>query len=301
MINQDLNLLINEWQEYLKHERKYSDHTVLSYGTDLNYFLIFLKDHLAKEITIADLRDLSIANFRSWLAHRKQDKKAFSSSARAISSIRSFFGFSAQNGNLKNLEIFSVRTPKFKNALPKDVNYNDIFSIIEAMESFDDPEWVIKRDQAILILIYGCGLRISEALGIRKEDIAIDHIKIFGKGKKERIVPLLPIVTEYLDEYLMFCPYDTDEFIFYGEQGKKLAPAIFQRKIQKIRNLLNLPDEITPHAFRHSFATHLLQNGTDIRTIQELLGHNDLATTQRYTKVNVNHLLSVYKNSHPRG
>lgn len=314
-INSEVVSLLKEFLEYLQSQKRYSNHTVISYRTDLLYFFDFLQkenfnqnsrqnpEQNPGQISKKILEDLTIHDFRSWLVFRKESDFSNSSTARALSCLRSFFAFHNRQKNLKNNQIKNLRTPKLSKTIPKAVDEPDIKMIAEAINQFDQEEWYQKRDLALLTLIYGCGLRISEALGITKEHLVNPEVIIItGKGSKQRMLPVLTIVQNRINEYLASCPYNlkSDQPIFLGARGKKYNPRLFQKLISDIRKMLGLAETVTPHAFRHSFATHLLEAGGDLRTIQELLGHSSLSTTQRYTKIDKKRLLEVYNKSHPR-
>lgn len=294
---------LEKWQEYLTHEKNFSSHTVESYVTDVKYFLIFCSTHLNQVIDIDLLNILTLSDFRAWLSYRKRENFALSSSARAIAALKNFFKYLLKFHQFTNKSIFSLRSPKLAASIPKALNQNQTFTALENTENLAKEHWLSLRDKALLYLLYGCGLRISEALSLKKKDLAKDFLVVKGKGSKERIVPIIPLLVDLIDNYFSFCPFEVkdNDFIFIGKQGKPLNPAVFQRQIRHLRNLYNLPETTTPHSFRHSFATHLLTNGSDLKSIQELLGHESLVTTQKYTKTDARHLLEVYKKSHPYG
>ncbi len=294
--------LVEKFLAFLQKEKKYSTHTLVSYRTDLFYFFDFLFKAQEKIITNSTLKNLTVNDFRNWLSVRLENH-VNASNARGLSSLRSFFRFLDKNNLLKNPEIEKIKTPKIPKSLPKAVDATDINKIISAIENLHKDTWQIKRDIALLTLIYGCGLRISEALSITKNSLANnDFLIITGKGKKQRMVPLLPLVKKRINAYLDICllKQTNDKPIFLGKQGGIYTARMFSRLLQDIRRALNLPETVTPHAFRHSFATHLLEAGGDLRTIQELLGHQSLSTTQRYTKIDKSRLLSAYQKFHPR-
>lgn len=291
----EVQKIVDDFLKYLSSEKRCSSHTIISYQTDIFYFFEFIRNN--QIITKAFLENLTLQDFRSWLLHRSQNNFSNSSTARAISCLRSFFKFLNQNKIISNSAIENLKTPKLSKPIPKAVDKIDIDSITELLKEFSKEEWLYKRDLALLTLIYGTGFRISEALSITPDHLNSNGVLIVtGKGDKQRMVPMLPIVEKRINEYLSVLPYKLkgNEPIFKGLRGKTYQPALFEKLIQKIREFLNLPDTITPHAFRHSFATHLLENGGDLRTIQELLGHSSLSTTQRYTKIDKNRLLEVY-------
>jgi integrase/recombinase XerC len=292
---------IQEWQDFLISEKGFSEHTSSAYIIDLTYFCKFISNHCSTPCSTHVLDKLSLQDFRAWLAFRKREGLAFSSTCRAIAAVKNFFKYAIRYHLLTNKAIFNLKSPKQPSSLPKALNENQMHSVLDNSGETAKETWLALRNQALLYLLYGCGLRISEALSLRVKDLAKDPIVIKGKGNKERIVPLLPIIVEQIKQYLAICPYSlTDnDLVFIGKQGKPLDPGVFQREIRHLRNLLNLPETTTPHAFRHSFATHILANGGDLKSIQELLGHTDLTTTQKYTKVESKHLLDMYKKAHP--
>lgn len=304
-LSPDLTLHAKAWLEWLKGVRRMSPHTLTAYQSDLEQFCIFLHDYLAEgPITAVMLARLEHRELRAWLAQRRQDGISDSSNARALSSIRNFYRYLQQETGLENAAIFNLRMPRLKKPLPKALTTQDALHAVETLKTLHPEPWVALREWALLTLLYGCGLRISEALSLARDDLssARHGLRIRGKGGKERVVPVLPQVTEAIDAYLAACPYagGKETPLFLGVRGERLAPAVFQRQIRQLRAVLGLPESATPHAFRHSFATHLLAEGGDLRAIQELLGHENLSTTQRYTHVDTARLMAAYKNAHPR-
>lgn len=300
--DKEVENLLKKFLDFLRIEKKYSAHTLTSYRFDLFHFIDFLFKDQQKIIDKTILENLTIYNFRNWLSERLSNH-VNASNARSLSALRSFFRFLNKNNLLKNSEIEKIKTPKTGKPIPKSVDEIDIEKILEAIKEENKDEWEIKRDLALLTLIYGCGLRISEALSITRQSLENSDVLIIeGKGNKQRMVPLLPIVKKRINDYLKNCPFahESRYTIFFGAQGAPYLARIFSRLMQKIRRKLNLSETITPHAFRHSFATHLLEAGGDLRVIQELLGHESLSTTQRYTKIDKNRLLSAYAKFHPR-
>ncbi len=295
----DLHLysIIAGWEQYLKDEKRFSQNTLDAYLNDMLVFLSFITEHRGRTADKAMLESLRLSDFRSFFANISARRTA-TSRARTISSVRSFYRYCERNGILKNEDIFLVKSAKLPKPLPKALNTSDTAGAIEtAAEITAAQGWVGLRDAALLQLIYGCGLRISEALELKVGDIEHGQLKIKGKGGKERMVPLLESIRDSLSKLVEACPFCDSKaaFIFYGTQGKKLNPAVFQRAVRTVRISLGLPDTTTPHTFRHSFATHLLENSGDLRTIQELLGHASLSTTQRYTKVDTKRIISAFE------
>ena len=260
-----------------------------------------MQEYLGEKISLKVLKNLEAREFRAWLASRMGTYEN-SSNARALSSVKSYFRYLEKQGLCKNAAIFHLKSPKLKKSLPKAVGEEKTAEAIATIGTLRD-DWQGTRDLALLLLIYGSGLRISEALSLTYGAVKnADAITILGKGNKQRMVPLLPVVSETIEAYIKACPHTfaNDSILFIGARGQALNPAIFQKTIRNVRAALNLPDTTTPHAFRHSFATHLLAAGSDLRSIQELLGHASLSTTQRYTHVDASRLLSAYDKAHPR-
>ncbi len=304
--DKNMKTILDKWLSYIENEKRFSNHTIKSYERDISYFLSFLCEYLGEKVTKQTLEKLELRDFRSWLAFRAKNKLSFSSTARAVSVIRSFYRYLERNSILTNAAIFALRTPKKDKPLPKALSIEQADKALAIIGFNAKDDWVEKRDIAILTLLYGTGLRISEALSLKRSDIPngdTNSIKVMGKGNKERIVPVLPVIIKAINDYLKYCPYkkDKDEFLFLGARGGVLNPSIFQENLRKIRAAADLPESATPHAFRHSFATHLLNDGADLRSIQELLGHVSLSTTQRYTKIDTNRLLESYSKLHPKG
>ena len=295
--SREIKQLIAQWQSWLLNERRYSPHTLDAYSRDLSGFFDFAAEHLGKVPETADLAKLEVRDFRAYLSQRAARHIDKSSLARELSTLKNFFKWLARYDILRNPALSVIRTPRLAKVLPKALEVNDTFNVIDEAQNLASNSWQGLRDTAIFTLLYGCGLRISEALSLNVGDIGNnDFLRIKGKGNKERIVPLLPVVVENINKYLAECPYQPKqgEPLFLGARGDRLVPRIIQRQMQKIRAYLGLPDNLTPHALRHSFATHLLAEGTDLRSIQELLGHASLTTTQRYTDVQIETLKKEY-------
>ncbi|MGO8921090.1 MAG: tyrosine recombinase XerC [Stellaceae bacterium] len=299
----DLVEAIARWQRWLGDERRASPHTLAAYGSDLAAFLDFLGEHRGAEPSLAELGALTPADFRAYLAARAGDAAARSSTARGLSVLRGFFRFLDRRGLVRNAALAAVRTPKLPRSVPKALSADDADTALDAAEDARAP-WIGKRDVAILTLLYGCGLRLGEALGLtrRQAPVAPGPLTVTGKGNKTRQVPVLPQVAEAVAGYLALCPYRLapEEPLFLGARGGPLHPRLVQKKMQELRAQLGLPEKATPHALRHSFATHLLAGGGDLRAIQELLGHASLTTTQRYTAIDAARLIAVYDKAHPR-
>lgn len=295
--------IIKRWQGWLKNERRYSEHTLDAYFRDLSDFFIYLNQRLEHLPNLSDISQIDIRGFRGYISARASRHLDKTTLARNISGLKNFYRWLDDNDIIKNSAISIVSSPKLPKSLPKALDIEDTFNVIESTKEFSKDLWQGLRDTAVFTLLYGCGLRISEALSLNIGDINPhnDFVRIRGKGNKERIVPLLPIIINAVDDYLAKCPYKmrVGEPLFLGARGERLSPRIIQRQLQKIRIYLGLPESLTPHALRHSFATHLLAEGTDLRSIQELLGHSSLTTTQRYTDVQIDTLTKEYNKAHP--
>ena len=298
---------LTDWQDWLTHEKHYSAHTLDAYSRDVISFFKFLGRHLGHAPGLEDLDRLSTRDFRGYLARRNLDGLERTSTARAMSTLKTFFKYLVREGRIKNTIIQTVRIPKVPKSIPKALSIEDALTALDVVEELSNEVWVGKRNKALLTLLYGCGLRLGEALKLSRDEglRALDgdaSLVISGKGGKQRLVPVLPAVSKAIQDYLDVSPFqfEGDAPLFVGVRGKRLNPAIAQKTVRELRALLKLPDSATPHALRHSFATHLLGGGGDLRTIQELLGHASLSSTQRYTEVDGEHLSMVYDATHPR-
>jgi integrase/recombinase XerC len=299
----DLAAVMPRWRDWLAIERQFSDHTVTAYLGDVTAFLGFFAGHRGHPIRLRDLAEAGLADFRAWLARKTTAGATATSRARAVSALRNFFGWLDRSGILHNPRIGALTTPKLPRTAPKPLPVADAATLLDAAETFVEEPWIGLRDRALFTLLYGCGLRISEGLALDRGALPLgDSLKVLGKGRKERVVPVLPAVAEAIAAYAAACPYGggKDAPLFVGARGKRLDPAIAQKAMRSLRHQLQLPDTATPHALRHSFATHVLGGGGDLRAIQELLGHASLSTTQRYTEVETEQLLAVYQGAHPR-
>ncbi|KLN59971.1 recombinase XerC [Kiloniella spongiae] len=302
--NDDIQTAFEDWLSWHRNEKRSSDKTIEAYAQDIRAFLKFLAEHSGHTITLKSMDQLHIRDFRSWLAARSGQNLNKTSTARALSAVRGLFKWMNKQQLINNHALDILRTPKKTHAVPKALTKEEAQQVMGQSPELQSDTWVGLRDQAVLLLLYGCGLRISEALDLNQEDAprrGQDSLRVMGKKNKERLVPMLPIVADAIASYQASCPYPKGQGspLFFGVKGKRLSPRIIQLQTQKLRGLLNLPETATPHALRHSFATHLLSNGGDLRAIQELLGHNSLSTTQRYTDVDADELLKVYDKAHP--
>lgn len=295
------------WRDWLADEKRAALPTLEAYQRDLADFLAFLGEHRGGEIGLKLLGLLSHNDFRAWLAARNKQGLARSSTARALSAVRGFFRFLDRRGLCHNAAIGVLRTPKLPKSVPKALTIDEARDLTDDIDQLSDEPWIGARDTAVVTLLYGAGLRIAEALGLSQAELerlarGAQTLVITGKGNKQRLVPILPAINQAVAAYLRLCPYDVPakEAGFRGARGKPLDPAIVQRAVAKLRGLLGLPESATPHALRHSFATHLLGAGGDLRAIQELLGHASLSTTQRYTAVDAAQLGAIHAAAHPR-
>jgi integrase/recombinase XerC len=292
------------WLASLKSERRMAALTLEAYARDLGQFAAFMADHLGGPAAISDLESLTVSDFRAFLARRRSQGAESRTLARQLSSLRSFYRFAERNKLFRNAAIVAIQSPKLPHSVPKPLSVEAAARVSkgDALATDETPKWVLARDAAVLTLLYACGLRISEALTLTPKQASTTPLSITGKGNKTRIVPILPAAQTAIATYLELCPYplNANQPMFRGVKGGPLNARNIQLLIERLRGALGLPDTATPHALRHSFATHLLSNGADLRVIQELLGHASLSTTQVYTEVNRTHLLEQYRKAHPR-
>jgi len=291
---------------HLEHERRASPRTCQAYGACVRAYLAFLERHLGAAVALPDLGRVTAADLRAYLAARRSGPHPLSarSASQALSAIRAFHRFLDLRLGVGNTSIALVRGPRIRPGAPRPVSEDQAASLLaEAGLDTDTPAWVALRDEAVLTLLWGCGLRISEALALRRRDAPLaEALRITGKGGKTRLAPVLPAVREAVDAYAAALPQalSPEDALFRAVRGGPLRARQVQALMQRLRGRLGLPDRATPHALRHSFATHLLGAGADLRSIQELLGHASLSTTQRYTAVDAAGLLSAYAKAHPR-
>ena len=304
----DLAVEMARWLKHLRSERRLSPKTVEAYERDLRQFLTFLSEHFGGRVTLKQFGKLATADVRAFMAMRRADDVAGRSLMRTLAGLRAFGKFLEAEGKGKLGALAAIRAPKVGKTLPKPLTVENARLMADAdIRAGEAREpWVLARDAAVMALLYGSGLRISEALSLKRRDVpapgAGDVLVVTGKGNKTRMVPVLQNVLALISDYVSMCPYDLgpDKPIFVGARGGPLSPRIIQLAMARLRGALGLPDSATPHALRHSFATHLLGRGGDLRAIQELLGHASLSTTQIYTAVDTERLLDVYKTAHPR-
>lgn len=301
----DLQQAREGWLKALSGERRLSVLTLDAYERDTRQFLQFLTGHCGGPPGIADIKELRPADLRGFLAQRRNDGAGPRTLGRGLAGVRSLLRFLERQGLVNAAGSAALRAPKQPKSLPKPLTAVDAKRVVSAGEQLAEEPWIAARNAAVLTLLYGSGLRISEALNLSGAELANDGdtvLRVTGKGGKTRLVPVLPVALQAVAEYRKLCPYHLDAkgALFRGARGGQLDPAIVQREMRKMRAALNLPETATPHALRHSFATHLLGRGGDLRTIQELLGHASLSTTQIYTGVDTARLLEIYEAAHPR-
>ncbi|HEX3810325.1 MAG TPA: tyrosine recombinase XerC [Rhizomicrobium sp.] len=297
--------LKQDWLAALAHERRFSANTLRAYGDDLSRLLGFLHDHLGGAVDARALAKLSPADFRAFITLRRSEGLSSRSVQRTLASIRSFFRWLAREEILENPAPRAIRGPRVKRGLPRPLSEKDAKSFLDktAQQKNKNYKWLPARDAALFTLLYGAGLRISEALSLKRGDAPLsESLSIIGKGNKERSVPVLPAVRKAIDDYLKACPLNLGPHapLFLSRLGKAMSPREAQSVMQALRSQLGLSERATPHALRHSFATHLLANGGDLRSVQELLGHASLSTTQTYTEIETSQLMEIYKKAHPR-
>ncbi len=291
------------WQRELGSVRRLAANTLEAYGRDVDQFLSFLAGHAGGPVTLATLKELRGADIRAFMAQRRSESLGSRSLARVLSALKSFFRFLEREGVVATEALNVIRTPKLPKSLPKALTVIEARQTIATTEEMEERPWVAARDMAVLSLCYGAGLRISEALALTSGDLEAQVLRVTGKGGKVRLVPLIEAVRKSIDLYLELCPFKSwpEEPLFRGVKGGVLSPRLIQMRMVQLRSALGLPPSATPHALRHSFATHLLGRGGDLRAIQELLGHASLSTTQIYTAVDTDRLLESYRKAHPRG
>ncbi|MEM7439120.1 MAG: tyrosine recombinase XerC [Pseudomonadota bacterium] len=296
--------LLNRWLATLTAVRGGSDATVEAYRRDVSGFLGFMTGYKGGELGLTTLSNLKLTDMRAWMAQERRRGLGARSLARALSAVKTFFRWLGEAEGIDASAVLAARSPKFKKPLPRPIAQESAKTLIDTVELQSQDPWVAARDVAIITLLYGCGLRISEALSLDRASLPLgETLRIVGKGGKERIVPVLPAARSAVEAYVRACPFkgtDTTP-LFLGVRGKRLNPRQVQKVMEATRMQLGLPATATPHALRHSFATHLLEAGGDLRAIQELLGHASLSTTQAYTAVDSARLMEVYRVAHPKG
>ena len=300
-----MNDAVADFINYLKQTKHYSEHTATAYERDISDFLKFYVKFSGATPSLQDMARLDTIFFRSFLADQQRRGLAHKSTARTLSSVRGFFKYLTKKYGIKNEAIGLISSPKVPRKLSKAIDAIDVKNMRDAIDSIDSAEpWIAARDWALVVLLFGCGLRISEALGLTNRNIQghPEVLNIVGKGNKERLVPVLPIVWDAIDKYIKLRPFgnDADDELFRSVRGLPMSARMAEKVVENLRHWLQLPDYVTPHALRHTFATALLAGGADLRSLQELLGHSSLSTTQLYTKVNMAEISNIYTHAHPR-
>lgn len=299
-----MNEYVAEFIEYLTQTKNYSVHTATAYETDIRDFIKFYNNYIGADVGISNIAKADAICFRAWMADRARRNLSHKSTARALSSLRGFYKFLANRHNIENDAIGLISSPKVPRKLSKAIDVTDVEHMHDAISAIDESEpWIAARDWALVMLLFGCGLRISEALGLTNSDVRgrPDSLRILGKGSKERIVPMLPAVMDAIEKYMRIRPFGNaaNDALFRSVRGLPMSPRMAEKVVEKLRHYLQLPDYVTPHALRHTFATAMLAGGADLRSLQELLGHSSLSTTQLYTKVNMSEIMNVYEHAHP--
>lgn len=300
----DLCLLnhIESWYQWQKDVKGLSIHTLEAYSLDLQQFLVFQSSHGGDLLTLASLESLVLRDYRAWLSYRQNRNYNQRSTARALSVIKSFFHYLKKHDYIKSSVASTIRSPRLKRMLPRPLSVSQSQNALDQIHEISDISWIGARDKALFTLLYGCGLRLGEALSLPVGSLSSEVLTIKGKGGKQRLVPVLPIAREEIAKYLAQVPIvlGPKDPLFIGMQGKRLNPGVAQRQLRRYRVVAGLPDSVTPHAFRHSCATHLMSSSGDLRGIQELLGHASLSTTQIYTHVDNDNIRKAYNSAHPR-
>lgn len=302
MISAGAGAALQEWLSGLAALQGRSDNTITAYRADVAGFIGFMQQHHGASLGTGSLTKISISDMRSWMAAERGGGISARSLARKLSAVKQFMAWLANRDGFDVTPVLSVRSPRFKKPLPRPLPPDAAIRMIETVETLAPKQWIAARDRAVLSILYGAGLRISEALSLSGADVPLkDSLRILGKGGKERVVPVLPVIADAMDRYVALCPFELsrDAPLFRGIRGGPLAPRAVQKSMESARSHLGLPESATPHALRHSFATHLMAAGGDLRSIQELLGHSSLSTTQGYTAVDTDRLLKVYDDAHP--
>ncbi|MCY4446804.1 MAG: tyrosine recombinase XerC [Rhodobacteraceae bacterium] len=297
------NQLIEQWLIAGYKNTGRSEHTIVAYQREVRTFIAFLQNYTGESVSVKLLNSIDRRTIRSWMAEEAQRGVSPRSIARKLSALKSFFRWFTDEYKLDASIIETTRAPRFQSSVPKPISIKGARQVIEQVGAQAKEPWVGARDIAIMSLLYGCGLRISEALSLQQDILPLrDSLRVVGKGNKERVIPVLPHTQEAVANYANLCPYidHANKPLFFGLRGGSLNQRIVRKVVEQARISLGLPPQSTPHALRHSFATHILNEGGDLRTIQDLLGHSSLQTTQMYTQVDASRKKSVYKDVHPR-
>ena len=299
-MNKMLESAISEWRDWITNEKRLSNNTILSYVRDLRSFMNFMNSHYGIQMEFKDLKKINEDDLTGWFFQRIKNNLSQRSNARALSSIKSFFTFLTKKRLIKSSVILFINGPKFRNSLPRPLTKNQVNEIFRFVK-YEKTKWILIRNLSVLILMWGYGLRIGEVLNLRKKDLSFSGIRIKGKGGKIRVIPMLEKFILFIKTLEKECPFtlESEQFFFRGKRGGTLQPTIIQKLIRDIRKTLCFSENVTPHSLRHTFASELLENFADLRTIQELLGHSSLSTTQRYTAVSTKRIQNMLEKNHP--
>ncbi|MEM6481564.1 MAG: tyrosine recombinase XerC [Pseudomonadota bacterium] len=303
MISAALRDALQTWLDYIRAVRGGSEHTITAYAQDLRDFLEFISLHHGGSQGLGTLAQVDVSDMRAWMAQLRGTGVSARTLARKLSAVKSFYRWLADREGIDPSAVLAARTPRFQRSLPRPLSPQDASAVLDVTDHQHEKAWINVRDRAVITLLYGCGLRISEALGLKADVLPLSKtLRILGKGGKERIVPVIEPAREAVGAYVRLCPFPLEygTSLFRGARGGPLNPRSIQKVMQQVRMQLGLPTSATPHAMRHSFATHLLNSGGDLRAIQELLGHASLSTTQAYTSVDTARLMDVYNKAHPK-
>jgi integrase/recombinase XerC len=303
VISPALSAALSDWFAQERALNAAADNTIKAYATDVGRFLDFMTLHHGEALGLAPVAALTVTDMRAWMAHERARGLQPRSLARALSAVRGFSRWLATRDGIEPTAILAARSPRYRRKLPRPLAVDAAADMLATIGDDATEPWIAARDTAVVTLLYGCGLRISEALSLTGSDATLGSVlRITGKGGKERLVPVLPAAQSAVTAYVRLCPFDLPpkDALFRGARGGPLSPRLVQRAMERARNALGLPATATPHALRHSFATHLLLAGGDLRVIQELLGHASLSTTEAYTAVDAARLMEVYASAHPR-
>ncbi len=304
LVHDSLLEILQAWQTWLKIEKNYAPLTLFHYTQDLKNFFTFFKNHRGEKADRAFFTTVTLTDLRAYLAHRLSTGVTHRTNARAVSALKSLNTFAEKKYQLRSSALSSLSLPRLKTTLPRPLPIKDALAVTQTGAAENSESWLDARDEALFTLLYGCGLRLSEALNLNIEHLTSTHrfLTVCGKGSKERMVPLQPIIHEKVQHYLTRAPHKdlVTNPLFIGLQGERLSAGVAQRQMRRLRRQLGLPETATPHALRHSFATHLLAAGGNLRMIQELLGHASLTSTQKYTDIETTQLLNIYQSTHPR-
>ncbi|MDR0942793.1 MAG: tyrosine recombinase XerC [Holosporales bacterium] len=301
MGNSEVKTLLNSWMKNLQNSKSLSLNTVKSYASDLKLLLRFLEEYRGESISIEHIKKLEKNDVRSWILRRKGEGESARTISRGLAALKSFLKYLVEVKIIDGSDILTMKSPKIEKTLPRPLSIEQINDVLHAVSDMKQTPWIIKRDKALLILIYSVGLRISEALSLNKSDIinSSGSIKVIGKGGKARMIPLLDKIKNVALDYIQECKFPETEALFVNKNGDRLSPCAIQKLVRKARKTLNLSDSVTPHALRHSCATHLMESSGDLRSIQELLGHSSISSTQIYADVAQKYISDAYDRCHP--